>query len=133
MMKLIRSKAGKVVTVAIVGGFLLWMVYGIGMEVSGASGRPGELGSVNGTSIPLEAWQRRVQELTDQVRAQGQGKISAEDQAQIEQRAWDDLVDQVLLEQEMARRGIRVTDDEIRYAALNVPQPQMMQQEVFQT
>jgi len=133
MMQIIRSKAGKVMTIIIVGGFLAWMVYGIGMEVSGASGRPGELGSVNGTPITVEAFQRRVQELTDQYRAQGAGRIPAEAQQQIEQRAWDDLVDEVLLEQQMARRDIKVTDDQIRFAAMNVPMPQMMQQEIFQT
>ncbi len=133
MMQIIRSKAGKVMTIVIVGGFLAWMVYGIGMEVTGRSGRPGELGSVNGTSITVEAFQRRVQELTEQYRQQGAGRISAELQQQIEQRAWDDLVDQLLLEQQMARRHIRVTDDQIRFAAMNVPMPQMMQQEIFQT
>ncbi|HYH81869.1 MAG TPA: SurA N-terminal domain-containing protein [Longimicrobium sp.] len=131
-MQIIRSKAGKVMTVLLVGGFLAFMVYGIGMEASGA-GTPGELGSVNGTPISLEAYQRRVQELTDQYRQQGASRISAEVQQQIDQRAWDDLVDQTLLEQEMAKRDIRVTDDQIRFAALNVPMPQMMQQEIFQT
>ena len=134
MMQMIRSNAGKFVTIFIVGGFLAWMVYGIGMEVTGSGGRrPGELGSVNGTPITIEAWQQRVQQLEEQARAQGGGRLSAEDQKQIEDRAWSDLVDQVLMQQELARRGIRVTDDEIRFAAMNVPAPQMMQQEIFQT
>ena len=133
MMQMIRSNAGKFVTIFIVGGFLAWMVYGIGMEVTGSGGRrPGELGSVNGTPITIEAWQQRVQQLEEQARAQGGGRLSAEDQKQIEDRAWSDLVDQVLMQQELARRGIRVTDDEIRFAAMKVPAPQMMQPEIFQ-
>lgn len=133
MMQLIRSKVGKVMTIVIVGGFLVWMVYGIGMEVTGRSG-PGELGSVNGTTISLEAYQQRVQQLTDQYRQQGGGgRISAEQQQQLEQRAWDDMVDGILLEQEIAKRDIRVTDDQVQFAALNVPMPQMTQQEIFQT
>jgi len=133
MMQLIRSKAGKVMTVVIVGGFLAWMVYGIGMEVSGRGGRPGELGTVNGTPITLEAFQARVQQLTDQVRQQNGSRITAEEQQQIEQRAWDDLVNETLLEQEIAKRDIRVTDQQIQFAALNVPMPQMQQEEIFQT
>lgn len=133
MMQLIRSKAGKIMTIVIVGGFLAWMVYGIGMEVSGASGRPGELGSVNGTPITLEAFQQRVQQITEQYRGQTGGRVTAEEQQQIEQRAWDDLVDEILTQQEIARRDIKVTDDQIRFAALNVPMPQLMQQEIFQT
>jgi peptidyl-prolyl cis-trans isomerase D len=133
MMQLIRSKAGKVMTIVIVGGFLVWMVYGIGMEVSGLSGRPGELGSVNGTPITMEAFQQRVQQLSDQVRQQGGSRITAEEQQQIEQRAWDDLVNEILLEQEIAKRDIQVTDQQIQFAALNVPMPQMQQEEIFQT
>ncbi|MFL5541982.1 MAG: peptidylprolyl isomerase [Longimicrobiaceae bacterium] len=134
MMQMIRSNAGKVMTILIVGGFLGWMVYGIGMEVTGAGGtRRGELGSVNGTPISVEAFQRRVQELEQQVRTQGTGRISAEEQRQIEDRAWDDMVSQILVQQELDRRDIRATDDEIRYAALNIPAPAYQRQEIFQT
>jgi len=133
MMQMIRSNAGKVMTILIVGGFLGWMVYGLGMEVTGAGGRRNELGSVNGTPITLEAFQRRVQQLEDQFRSQGQGKLSAEQSAQLQDRAWDDLVAQILTQQELDRRGIRVSDDEIRFAALNIPAPAYQQQEVFQT
>jgi peptidyl-prolyl cis-trans isomerase D len=134
MMQLIRSNTGKFMTIIIVGGFLAWMVYGIGMEVSGSQGgRPGEMGSVNGTPITAEVFQRRVQELEQQFRAQGGGRISAEDELRIQDRVWNELVGQVLIQQELDRRGIRVTDDEIRFAAMNVPAPELAQQEIFRT
>src|SRR5215212_6747054 len=133
MMQIIRSNAGKFMTILIVGGFLGWMVYGLGMEVTGAGGNRNELGSVNGTPVTLEAFQRQVQQLEQQVRSQGDGKITAEQSRQIEDRAWDDLVAQILTQQELGRRGIRVTDDEIRFAALNIPAPAYQQQELFQT
>lgn len=134
MMQMIRSNAGKFMTILIVGGFLGWMVYGIGMEVTGAGGtRRGELGSVNGTPISVEAFQRRVQEIEQQYRTQGNGRISAEEQRQIEDRAWNDLVGQILTQQELDRRDIRATDDEIRYAALNIPAPAFQREEIFQT
>jgi len=133
MMQIIRSNAGKVMTILIVGGFLGWMVYGLGMEVTGAGGRRNEIGRVNGTPITIEAFQRQVQELEQQVRSQGDGKISAEQSAQIQNQAWDNLVAQILTRQELDRRGIRVSDDEIRFAALNIPAPAYQQQEIFQT
>jgi peptidyl-prolyl cis-trans isomerase D len=133
MMQVIRSNAGKIMTILIVGGFLAYMVVEVGMGVTGASGGRNELGSVNGTPVTAEAFQRRVQELEQQFRSQGNGKITAEQSRQIEDRAWDDLVAQILTQQELGRRGIRVTDDEIRYAALNIPAPAYQQQEVFQT
>lgn len=132
MMQMIRSNSGKFMTIVIVGGFLAWMVYGIGMEVTGASG-PGDLGSVNGTPVTLAAWNQRVQQLEEQARAQGAGRLTAEDSKQIRDQAWNDLVNQILMQQELDRRGIRVTDDEIRFMAMNVPPPQMSQQEIFQS
>src|SRR5688572_5712974 len=108
MMQVIRSNAGKFMTILIVGGFIGWMVFGLGMEVTGADGGRNEMGSVNGTPVSAEALQRRMQELEQQFRAQGDGKISAEQSRQIEDRAWDDLVAQILTQQELSRRGIRV-------------------------
>ncbi|HEX8691891.1 MAG TPA: peptidylprolyl isomerase [Longimicrobium sp.] len=134
MMQLIRSKAGKFMVVVIVGAFLAWMVFTFGMEVTGAGGgRPGELGSVNGQAITLEAYQAKVQQLQEQLRQQGQARLTAEQQKQLEDRAWDELVNDILVQQEMARRGIGVSDDEIRFAALNIPAPQIAQQEIFLT
>ncbi|HVG44895.1 MAG TPA: SurA N-terminal domain-containing protein [Longimicrobium sp.] len=133
MMQTIRSNAGKFLTILIVGGFLAYMVWGIGMEVAGSGGSRTEVGNVNGTPVTIEAFQRRVQQLEQQFRSQGNGKITAEQSRQIEDRAWDDLVAEILTQQELGRRGIRVSDDEIRYAALNIPAPAYQQQEVFQT
>jgi peptidyl-prolyl cis-trans isomerase D len=133
MMQMIRSKAGKIVTIGIVGAFLVWMVFEIGMGATGMSGQPGDLGSVNGQSITLEAYRLRVEQLTEQVRQQGGGRISPEQQRLIEDQAWQELVDEVLLAQEMERRGIRVSDEEIRFAAANFPHPELARQEIFQT
>lgn len=134
MMQLIRSNAGKFMTIAIVGGFLAWMIWGLGMDVTGGGGRrPGELGSVNGTSIPLQAFQQRVQALEQQFRSQGGGAITTEQSREIQDRAWDEMVSQVLIDQELDRRGIRVTDDEIKFAAMNRPVPEYARQELFMT
>jgi peptidyl-prolyl cis-trans isomerase D len=132
MMQMIRSSAGKVMSVIIVGGFLVWMVFGIGMEVTGAAG-PRDLGKVNGTAISLEQYRQAVEALTQQARQSTGGRLTAEQQQQIEERAWQELVDDALLRQEMARRGIGVSNDEIAFAAQNIPHPELMQQEIFLT
>src|SRR6202008_1080283 len=134
MMQIIRSNAGKVMTIVIVGGFLGWMGYGLGMEGTGAGGqRPGELGSVNGTAVTLQAFQERGQAMEQQFRTQGGGRITAEQSREIQDRAWDEMVGQILIDQELGRRGIRVTDDEIKFAAMNRPVPEYARQEVFMT
>ena len=132
MMQMIRSKAGKAMSVIIVGGFLVWMVFGIGMEVSGVAG-PSDLGKVNGASISLEQYRQAVEALTQQARQSTGGRLTAEQQQQIEERAWQELVDDALLRQEMSRRGIGVSNDEIAFAAQNIPHPELMQQEIFLT
>lgn len=134
MMQIIRSSAGKVMTILIVGGFLLYMVYEVGMQMTGAGGgRPGELGSVNGTAIPLQAFQERQQQAEQQFRTQSGGRLTTEEVREIQERTWNELVGQILIEQELGRRGIRVTDEEIKFAAMNRPVPEYARQEVFMT
>jgi peptidyl-prolyl cis-trans isomerase D len=52
---------------------------------------------------------------------------------QIENAAWDQIVTGRLLQQELDRRGIRVSDDEIREAARIAPPPELQSAPAFQT
>jgi peptidyl-prolyl cis-trans isomerase D len=131
MMQAIRSNVGKAMVFVIVPAFILWMVFEVGMEATGVGGRPGELGRVNGQVISAEAWQSTYDQLFRQ--AQQQGPVTTEVARQIRQDTWDQLVTSTLLQQEMIRRGIRVTDAEIRWAAENMPAPWLAQEEIFQT
>jgi peptidyl-prolyl cis-trans isomerase D len=134
MMQLIRSSVGKILVPVIMVFFLGWMVFQIGMDVWNGSngGGPGNVGSVNGQSISTVAWSERVQALTAQAQQQ-YGDITPEMARQIEEQAWQDLVNETLLTQELSRRGIRVSDQEVVWAAKNIPQPQLAQQEIFLT
>jgi peptidyl-prolyl cis-trans isomerase D len=131
MMQAIRSNVGKAMVFVIVPAFILWMVFEVGMEATGVGGRPGEIGRVNGQVISAEAWQSTYDQLFQQ--AQQQGPVTSEVTRQIRQDTWDQLVTSTLLQQEMTRRGIRVTDEEIRWAAENMPAPWLAQEEIFQT
>ncbi|HEU4561677.1 MAG TPA: peptidylprolyl isomerase, partial [Longimicrobium sp.] len=74
-----------------------------------------------------------VTALTEQYRQQSGERITAEVQREIDQQAWDSLVEEILVQQELAKRDIRVTDEQLQFFALNVPIPQLAQQEIFQT
>ena len=65
--------------------------------------------------------------------AQQQGPVTPEVARRLRQQTWEQLVTDALLQQEMARRGIRATDEEIRWAAENMPAPWLAQEEIFQT
>lgn len=132
MMQLIRSKAGKVIVLPIIVAFVLWMVFELGMDVmGGGTNRPGELGSVNGLTITAEAYNQRYNALYQQ--AQARGQVTPELSRRLQDEAWEQLVAETLLRQELQRRDIRVTDREILWAARNLPHPELMQQEIFLT
>ncbi len=120
-----------VIAVLFVGGFLFY-------ESSGLFGRGPNttstiVGSVNGRDIPLGVWiqatQHREQEASQQLGRQ----LTLEEEAQLKQEVFDQLVTEILLEQEYARRGIRVSDAEIIQAARTSPPPELMRAPELQT
>jgi peptidyl-prolyl cis-trans isomerase D len=121
-----------IVAVAFVG----LMVFEWGMDLSGRSGAQasgGELGRVNGDIITYDEYRAVYQNLYQQQQAAMESPITSAMNRQIEEAAWDQLVTQRLLQQELRRRGIRVTDEEIREAAMYAPPPELMEAPAFQT
>jgi peptidyl-prolyl cis-trans isomerase D len=121
-----------IVAVAFVG----LMVFEWGMDLSGRSGAQasgGELGRVNGDIITYDEYRAVYQNLYQQQQAAMESPITSAMNRQIEEAAWDQLVTQRLLQQELRRRGIRVTDGEIREAAMYAPPPELMEAPAFQT
>jgi peptidyl-prolyl cis-trans isomerase D len=120
-----------VLIIAFVGGFLL-------VDSSGLLGRAPVttntvVATVNGEDILYVAWENTVASL-DQQESQRLGRgLSLDERRQLEQRAFDELVNDILLRQEYERRGITVTDEEIRDAARVSPPPGVEQNPEFQT
>jgi hypothetical protein len=116
---------------AFVGSFLLY-------ETSGLAGRAPvttntAVATVNGEEILLTSWQNTVANLEQQEQQRLGRGISLDERRVLEDRAFDELVNEVLLQQEFKRRGITVSDDEIREAARLAPPPQAMQSPELQT
>jgi peptidyl-prolyl cis-trans isomerase D len=132
MMQQIRSRVGKVFVFAIIPAFVAWMVLEMGMDIlGGGTNRPGEMGRVNGTPITVDAYNTRYNALHQQ--AQQRGPVSPELARRLQDEAWEQMVNEILIRQELDRRGITVTDREILWAARNLPHPQLMQEEIFLT
>lgn len=134
MMQLIRSTTGKILVPIIIVLFLGWMVLEIGMDAlgGGLAGGQSDVASVNGRSISAQAYNDRYQALYQQAQQQT-GEMTPELERQVQEQALQSLVDETLLTQELRRRGIRVSDPEVVWAAKNLPHPQLMQQEIFLT
>ena len=133
MLQQMRS-AGKyiwiVLFIAFVGGYLL-------LDTSGLLGRAvvtegTAIGSVDGTEITYGVWLNHANELAAQREQQG-ARVDLDERAQLENQAFEDLVMDIILRKEYARRNIRVTDEEIRDAARYAPPPALMQNPEMQT
>jgi len=88
---------------------------------------------VNGDEIPYTTWMQAAQQRIQQEQ-EGRGRsLSLDEEEQIRNDVFNQLVQSVLLDQEYKRRGIRVTDEEIVQAAQFSPPPQFMQSPELQT
>ncbi|MEX0980444.1 MAG: peptidylprolyl isomerase, partial [Gemmatimonadota bacterium] len=113
--------------------FVALMVFEWGMDMSGQSGGGGSLGRVDGTSVSIQHYQNTYRSLYDEVSRSQDSPISTVQNREIEDAAWDEVVNQILIEQELRRRGVRVTDAEIRQAARFSPPQQFYENPAFQT
>jgi peptidyl-prolyl cis-trans isomerase D len=115
--------------------FVGLMVFEWGMDMSGQSANAltgGQLGTVNGSTITYGEFNQVYRNLYQQRQQEGR-MISASENRQIEDEAWNQLVMDVLIAQELERRGIRVTDDEVLQAARFAPPPEFYGNPMFQT
>jgi peptidyl-prolyl cis-trans isomerase D len=119
------------IVVVFVGVFLF-------TETSGLLGRSRittstAVAKVNGDEIPYTTWLQAAQQRIQQEQ-QGRGRsLTLDEEEQIRNDVFDQLVQSILLDQEYKRRGIRVTNEEIVQAAQFSPPPQFMQSPELQT
>ncbi len=120
------------VALVFVGGFLLY-------QTSGLIGRTPVTAStavavVNGTEISNSQYQARVQnEIQSEQQRSGGRSLSEDDTRRIQNGVFDQMVSDVLLQNEYRRRGIVVTDDEVREFARYAPPPWILQAPELQT
>ena len=113
MLSLMRKHAGswliKVILGAIVVVFVLW---GVGSWTSQRSGR---VATVNGDTITIDEYRITYKRLVEQIR-QSFGNNANEElikSLQLEQKALDQLVDNILMRQAAAELNIQVSDEEL--------------------
>jgi peptidyl-prolyl cis-trans isomerase D len=109
------------VALVFVGGFLLY-------ETSGLMGRTPVTATtpvavVNGQEIPYREYIARVQNETQSEQQRSGRSLSQDDTRRIENNIFDQMVNDVLLQAEYRRRGISVSDDEVREFARYAPPP----------
>jgi peptidyl-prolyl cis-trans isomerase D len=133
MMRQMRENTKWIMLVTAIA-FVALMVFEWGMDITGQTGGGvGELGRVNGTPVSYDQYQAAYRNLYDQVSRSQEMPISSAQNREIEEAAWNEVVNLILIEQELARRGISVSDREIQDAARFSPPQELAGDPLFQT
>ncbi len=88
---------------------------------------------MNGTEIGYLTWQNTAAQLEQQQEQRAGRGLTLDERAQVETQAFNDLVSDVLLQQEYARRGITVSNAEIIEASRTSPPAEYQQAPELQT
>src|SRR5947208_8817424 len=107
--------------------FIGWMAYGQITDIVG--GGKDVVLKVDGTVVRSQPFQQQYQATLEQYRRQqGGGRLTREDERQLQVRVAEQFIQKILLERAYRRFGITVSDDEIIQAARSSPPPQILQQ-----
>ena len=116
----------KPVFVVVAVTFIGWLAYGQVTDILGG-GRDVVL-KVNGQIVRATQFQAALQNAIEESRRRGGGRLSREDEQQLQDQVTDQFIQRILLEREYRRLGIQVSDDEIRQMARSSPPPQILRQ-----
>ncbi|MDH5759789.1 MAG: peptidylprolyl isomerase [Gemmatimonadota bacterium] len=128
MMRQMREATKPIMFLAAVA-FVALMVFEWGMDITGrSSGSYGEIGRVNGDPVMYEDYMSTFRNLLEQVQRSQEEPVTSLQNQQIEDQAFDEVVNQILIRQELERRGITVSDREIAEAAQFNPPSDLLPQ-----
>jgi peptidyl-prolyl cis-trans isomerase D len=126
-------------------GLIVWSIIGIvfvgafvfydasGLMNQGAVTTSTVVAEVNGDDILYTTWANTAASMAQQQEQQQGRGLTLDERRQIDDQAFNELVNDLLLQAEYRRRGIRVSDEEIVQMAQNVPPQQFQQLPELQT
>jgi len=130
MFKFLRSNA-KFFYWVIAATFIAFIFVAWGMDVAGSRGMhqgASSVGAVNGVEISGFAYDRAVREMQASMRANAPDQpITANQAAIAQEQAWEQLVRERLMLEEIERLGLGVTDEEILQIFRESPPPEILQ------
>lgn len=129
MFKFLRSNA-KFFYWIIAATFIAFIFVAWGMDVAGgrsASRRGNAVGAVNGVEISAMRYERAVQDLQANMRRNNPDRpLTANQVAMAQDQAWDQLVREQIMLDEIQRLGLRVTDEEVLRIFRETPPPEVL-------
>ena len=118
--------------IAFVGGFVFYESSGLWNGRAPVTTTTA-VAEVNGETIPYLQYQQAAQSAASREEQRVGHQLTLDERQRLDNQTFDELVSNVLLRQEYRRRGIFVTDQDIKDAARNAPPPQLMQAPELQT
>jgi peptidylprolyl isomerase/peptidyl-prolyl cis-trans isomerase D len=127
-MNKLRENTGVILWILVLSFGVIWTLQD--SDVFKAMNQPNQnAATVNGTTISNQEYNQAVDRQRQRFRQQMEGELSPRMEEMIRQRAYDQLINNALLEQEMKRLGITVTDTEIENMVFGAnPHPLIRQQ-----
>jgi peptidyl-prolyl cis-trans isomerase D len=131
MMKAMRKLTKQILWV-VIAAFVGTIIFAWGMEFSAKKQKRGILATVNGQEVNLNYFQSLYdQALKDAEKSKGE--VDEQDANQIQEDTWNQLVNNILLQQEINKRGITVSDAELFQYLKRFPPKELMENPNFQT
>lgn len=135
MFQFLRSRA-KLFYWVIAGSFVLFGFFmyagnnaGCGRKQGAGRYEAGVIGKVNGTRITAQAYDEAVRQQVAAMRQQApERELNANQYATAQDRAWEALVQNALVEQAIRQRKIKVTDQEVLDVFRNNPPAELLAQ-----
>jgi peptidylprolyl isomerase/peptidyl-prolyl cis-trans isomerase D len=111
-MNKLRQNTGVILWILVLSFGIIWTLQD--SNVFEAMNQPSQnVAMVNGQSISNQEYNNAVERQRQQFQQQMQGEMNSRMEEMMRQRAYDQLINNTLLEQEMERLGITVTDAEV--------------------
>ena len=133
MMRSMRENS-KYIFYVLAIAFIGWLVFDVGMGVTGAKTGGDVVLKIDGTEIHYPQWQAEVEaERQRYIQQGGSSSLTDDEQKQLEDRVVDQITQEVTLQQAYKRLGITVSDQDVIDAARSSPPPEVMQAPDFQT
>ena len=108
--------------------FVLFMVISDSNVMEALGGRTNDVGSINGDNIGYQEFVNAVDRQLENMKSQSGEDTDAEKIPQVREDVWNSIISQKLVEQEIEKFGITVSDDEIRDIILGDNPPEFLKQ-----
>jgi peptidyl-prolyl cis-trans isomerase D len=132
MMKLMRKLTKQILWI-VIAAFVGTIIFAWGMEFSRKKqGRGLVIATINGEDISTFIFQQVYEQALKQAEKEGKD-IDEQAAYQLREEVWNNLVNQVLLNQEANKRGIQVTDAELYEYLRRFPPKELQENPAFQT